>query len=318
MKQKFAVIGHPIGHSLSPDMHNASFKELGIDGSYQKIEIKEEELGEFMKKAKNEFSGLNVTIPHKVAVMDYLDGLDKSAKAAGAVNTVHFSKSGAIGYNTDGMGAIDALEKAFKSKKILHGGSGESAKCKKFLHGVEDAAGGTIKGKNFLHGGEDAAGGTIKGKKILLIGAGGAAKGIASEAIMRGALLTICNRTKEKAEKLARDVGKAGVVAFDEKAVTRAVKDSDIVINATSMGMEPRTDKTPLTKEQMRPGLTVMDIVYNPLKTQLLKEAEGAGAIIISGVDMFVFQGAEAEKIWLGVEPPVETMRKTVMEILND
>ena len=301
MKQKFAVIGHPIGHSLSPDMHNASFKELGIDGSYQKIEIKEEELGEFMKKAKNEFSGLNVTIPHKVAVMDYLDGLDKSAKAAGAVNTVHFSKSGAIGYNTDGMGAIDALEKAFKSKKILHGGSGESAKCKKFLHGVEDAAGGTI-----------------KGKKILLIGAGGAAKGIASEAIMRGALLTICNRTKEKAEKLARDVGKAGVVAFDEKAVTRAVKDSDIVINATSMGMEPRTDKTPLTKEQMRPGLTVMDIVYNPLKTQLLKEAEGAGAIIISGVDMFVFQGAEAEKIWLGVEPPVETMRKTVMEILND
>jgi shikimate dehydrogenase len=158
------------------------------------------------------------------------------------------------------------------------------------------------------------AGVGIKSSNVVLVGAGGAARAIAFHFAEKGACVTIANRTPEKAEALAEDVGCSHAGIEDLKGL---LQDSDILINATSVGMHPHIDATIATREILHPDLAVFDIVYNPLQTKLLRQAELAGAKPIGGVAMLVHQGAEAFRIWTGQKPPVEVMRKAVLEDLD-
>ncbi|MCX6695036.1 MAG: shikimate dehydrogenase [Candidatus Altiarchaeota archaeon] len=274
--KKFGLIGHPVGHSMSAVMHAEAFRILDLPHKYELIDVRQEELGEFMKSA-GDYSGLNVTIPHKVSVIGYLDELSREAELVGAVNTVKI-ESRKKGYNTDGIGCVRALEEM-----------------------DVDA----------------------KGMKVLVLGAGGAARAILFQLALEGAKLTIANRTRDKGVELASSVkDKTGInvdaMALDEKSLKAAILEADILINATSVGMHPKGEETPVRKSLLNKDLVVMDLVYNPLETRLLKDAREVGCSTIDGVGMLVHQGAESLRILLGVEPPVAAMRKAVVSKLSD
>ena len=267
----FGVLGDPISHSLSPVMHNAAFRALGMDCGYHAFRVSPDTLEEAIKGAKAlGFGGLNLTIPLKEKALEIVNPTDM-AQNIGAVNTVDF-KDGIVGHNTDGIGAKMALTD----------------------RGIE-----------------------ITGKNVLVLGAGGAARAIAFQLAKDGASVTIANRTVKRAQDLAHDVGAVGdVKASGFDALNTIIRDTDILINSTSVGMSPNTSETIVTSDMMHPDLAVFDIVYNPLKTRLLEEAEKAGATAIDGVMMLVYQGAEAFKIWTGVSPPVDVMEKAVRDVL--
>jgi shikimate dehydrogenase len=157
----------------------------------------------------------------------------------------------------------------------------------------------------------------IKGKNVLLLGAGGAARAIAFTLATEGAIVTIANRTPQRAISLAKDVGRVGKIgASGLENIRSLVKNSDILINSTAIGMFPKVSDTLVTSDMMHRDLVIFDIVYNPLNTRLLQEARKAGAKTIDGVMMLVYQGAEAFKIWTGKTPPVDVMEKAVRERL--
>ncbi|WP_214044497.1 shikimate dehydrogenase [Methanomethylovorans sp.] len=272
MKKVFAVFGDPIEHSLSPVMHNAAFKALGMDCTYHAFRVSRENLKDAIKGAHAMgFGGLNLTVPLKEEALKIVQP-DPLAATMGAINTVDF-KCTVRGYNTDGIGAKRALVDA----------------------GVK-----------------------IEGAKVLIVGAGGAARGISFKLAGDGADITIANRTPEKSIQLAEDValvGNARGCGLDK--LDELIADANVLINCTSLGMHPQVEATIAIAEQMHSGLVVFDIVYNPLKTKLLKEAEKAGAKTVSGVMMLVYQGAEAFRIWTDVEPPVEVMKEAVMGALR-
>lgn len=279
MKQVFGVFGDPIAHSLSPAMHNAVFSALGMDCIYHAFRVKPEKLEKAILGAEAMgFGGLNLTVPLKEAALK-LDCIkpDPLAESIGAVNTIVFGKDEEIkGYNTDGLGAKQALQNS----------------------AVE-----------------------IKGSKIVVAGAGGAARAIAFQLASDGAEITIVNRTERRAIELAKDVSTAtrcgNVTGGGLSRLKNLLQDSNILINTTTLGMHPNTDTTIATAEDLHPELTVFDIVYNPLETRLLREAKASGAKTVSGVSMLVYQGAEAFKLWTGIEPPVELMKKTILEVLQ-
>ncbi len=274
----YGIIGDPVEHSLSPGMHNAAFEKLGLDHIYVPFHVKAGELEDAINGAHAMgIKGLNVTIPHKTEVIKYLDYLDIAAGLIGAVNTIEFGENGAVGHNTDGIGAVRAIEEIT----------------------------------------------SVKDKKILLLGAGGAARAISFQILMNGASsLVISNRTNEKAEELRDDLVEkldpdVKVIDLGFK-LEKELNDVDILINTTPIGMYPNISQKPLvTADMMHEGLIVYDIVYNPLKTGLLVEAEKAGAKTISGVKMLMYQGVEAFKIWTGIEPPIELFQNTLMNEMN-
>ena len=274
----FGIIGDPVEHSLSPGMHNAAFKELGMDNIYVPFQVKAEHLEDAILGAQSlGVKGFNVTIPHKTEVINYLDYLDIAAGLIGAVNTIEFGKNGAVGHNTDGIGAVMAIE-------------------------------------------EEAP---VKNKKVVILGAGGASRAIAFQLLLSGVdNLVIANRTVEKAVELKTDLvekldHEVRVSGLDEN-LTQELSDTNILINTTPVGMYPNVDQKPVvTAEMMHPDMVVNDIVYNPLKTGLLKEADKAGAKSISGIKMLIYQGVEAFKIWTGIEPPVEIFQRALMNELD-
>ncbi|MFH1773693.1 MAG: shikimate dehydrogenase [Methanobacteriota archaeon] len=275
----FCVIGDPIEHSLSPMMHNAVFKKLGLNCAYAAFRVAPENLGSAIKGMRAmDFGGANITIPHKVNVIDFLDKLSEEARIIGAVNTIKFGEK-LTGYNTDGYGALRALRSSSADPN---------------------------------------------GKNILILGSGGAARAIAITLALKGeiASLTILGVVKEELRKLVDDINKgtkiraAGKMMTDETKKEEIAK-ADILIHCTPVGMHPKTNETLVTRDVLRKGLVVMDIVYNPLETKLLKEAKKAGAKTIGGIEMFVNQGAESERIWLGIDAPVELMRRAVLKELK-
>ncbi len=274
----FCVIGDPIEHTLSPAMHNASFEKLGLNCVYTAFRVSRESL----EVAVDGFralgiGGVNVTIPHKVAVMEYLDELSEEARIIGAVNTIKIGRR-LKGYNTDGDGALQALTS----------------------HGADP-----------------------KGRDVLILGSGGAARAIAVTLALKGGVnsIRLLGIDRKELRKLAADVEKGtGVeVSWGILREGNPIQGADIVIHCTPVGMAPRVDGTLLKAEDIPPGLKIMDIVYTPLETRLMREAKKAGAeVVIGGVEMFVSQGAEAERIWLKVEPPVDLMRDVVVEKLKE
>ncbi len=272
------VIGDPIEHSLSPVMHNAAFRELGLDYAYFAFHVPKESLKPAILGVVGlGIVGLNVTIPHKLQVLRYLDHVDEEASRLGAVNTVINRDGRLYGCNTDGIGALRALEQ----------------------NGV-----------------------TVKGKRSTLMGAGGASRAIAFKLSEHVRSMTILNRTKSRAASLARSLRRyrnieVKVKELTEENLSETLRETDILINATPIGMWPNVDVTPVRKELLPSGLTVFDIVYNPIQTRLLHDASKRGCRVIDGVDMLVHQGAPAFKLWTGREAPIEVMRKAVLRALK-
>ena len=202
--------------------------------------------------------GLNVTMPHKKTVMQHLDRIDLSAQIINSVNTILNKENLLFGFNTDGVGALKALKE----------------------NGVE-----------------------LKGRKVLLLGAGGAARAIAYAMAKEADELAVLNRTVKQAQALAKLLEKAAnkkIVAgsLSPEDIRSNLQDSDILINATSVGMKPTPDESPVPPKLLRTNLAVMDIVYNPLETKLAKDAKAAGAKVVSGVEMLIYQGAASFEIW--------------------
>ncbi len=266
-----ALLGKPVRHSLSPIMHNAAFKDKDLNYVYLAFEVDKENLGKVIEGAKAMgIVGFNVTIPHKIEIMKYLDKLDKEAELIGAVNTIKINKDIAKGYNTDGLGARKALE-----EKV----------------------------------------GEVKDKKILIFGAGGAGRAVAFE-LAKNNFVIIANRTIEKAKQLAEEIKNKLNTEVEYSGLNVDTEDIDIIINATSVGMK-KGDKPLLTADKLKNKI-VMDLVYTPLETPLLKEAKKANAIAIDGLGMLIYQGALAFKIWTGVEPNVKVMREAILKVLED
>jgi len=273
---RFGVIGNPIGHSLSPLMHEASFSALGLAHSYEKIDVAPNELADFIESAKRGgFSGLNVTIPHKQAVMPLLDEFSREAELIGAVNTIKFGVKN-IGYNTDGIGFVRCLSD----------------------EGV-----------------------SIEGKRILLVGAGGAGRAIAFQSTLEGGVVSIASEFKKDSVLLSHDISsklgaRVRVIECDQESIEHALSDVDVFVNATPVGMKPNVDASVIGVDSLPDGIVVVDIVYNPIETKLVGDALKRGLKTVSGVGMLVQQGAESERIWLDIEPPVAEMKKTVIKNL--
>jgi shikimate dehydrogenase len=274
-----AIIGDPVGHSLSPVMHNAAFKELGLNIVYVAFPVKTGMLKDAILGARRlGLLGLNVTMPHKHAVIQYLDETESTAKAIGAVNTILNERGKLFGYNTDGKGAMIALQ------------------------------------ENHVDPEE---------KKMLLLCAGGAAKAIAFQAAQETDELVILNRTQKKAKQLAELLNKTFGTkvkcrTLSTEVLNEELETTGILVNATSVGMSPDVNSSPVPADLLHSGLCVMDIVYNPLETKLLKDAKIAGAKVVSGLEMLFYQGAVAFEIWTNCPAPVDVMKKAALSKLAE
>ena len=275
----FCVIGDPIEHSMSPVMHNTVFKKMGLDCVYTAFRIKKQDLGDAIQGMKAMgIQGVNVTIPHKVSVIDHLDELSDEARIIGAVNTVKIGEK-LMGFNTDGVGALRALRK----------------------------------------GGADP-----EDKNVLILGSGGAARAIAVILALQGSVssLTILGVIEDELKKLADDIYTGTDVEVVYRLMTddvlkEEVEKADLLIHCTPVGMHPDVEKSLVSPELFRSNLNVMDIVYNPRETKLIKDAKKAGALTVEGINMFVNQGAESLRIWLGIDAPIGLMKDVVLKELN-
>lgn len=270
------LIGHPVEHSFSPPMHNAAFKALGMDYAYVAFDVNPNDLKSAICGANAlNIKGFNVTIPHKIEVMNYLNELDEVASLIGAVNTIDFKNL--KGYNTDGIGAIKAIEEVT----------------------------------------------SVKGKNVVVAGAGGASRAISFYLAKYGVeSLTILNRNVDKAQSLASDVLGSDLISNVNSdsisEINTYLKDADILVDTTPLGMDPHIDDEPIaTAENMHEDLVVFDAVYNPNETVLLKEAIKAGAKPVYGIKMLLYQGAESFKIWTGEDAPIDVMEKALRDTLN-
>ena len=271
------IIGDPVIHSMSPVMQNAAFQAANLDYAYVAFPVSGDSVPRCADAVRAlGLRGLNVTVPHKVTVMPTLDEIDSLAQHIGAVNTIVNNAGTLIGYNTDGPGFMRALTEA----------------------GVN-----------------------VTGKTVVMLGAGGAARAVAYSLAEAGAHLTILNRSAERAEALALEVSTTcsehvGYAPLEHACLREKLSRADVLVNTTSVGMSPDVDSTPCPTDLLRENLCVCDIVYHPLQTRLLREADAAGATTIGGAEMLIYQGAQAFELWTGVPAPVEVMRRTVMERL--
>lgn len=266
------LLGYPLSGTLSPKLQNVAFRAMGLDNFYLPIEVQEEERFKaiFEHMPLFGFVGTNVTMPWKEKVIELLDELDESASLCGAVNTVKFDGGRAIGYNTDGVGFVTSFVEAF----------GESP----------------------------------RGKSMLMLGAGGAARAVAFYMLREGiSRLVVVNRSADRARALVENLrshfpGRVELMSMEDGGYRRRAREFDVIVNTTSVGMYKDPDSTLLIEEDFREGQLVCDVVYNPPKTRMLKEAERAGARVLSGRGMVVHQAAKAFEIWTGVKPDVSLM----------
>lgn len=270
-----AVIGSPVGHSASPAMYNYSFERLGLDYAYVAFDIKTEEVKDAIAAMKTfKMRGCNVTMPCKTEVVKYMDELSPAARIIGAVNTIVNDGGRLTGHITDGEGFVNNLKD----------------------HGID-----------------------VTGKKIAIAGGGGAATAIQVQCALDGAReIVIFNRTVAKAEetaaKIRKEVPSCVVSVYDiadSARMTEEIGNSDIFVNATSVGMAPNEDDSVVKDlSAFRPGLVVTDIVYNPLETKLLKDAKAAGCTCVGGKGMLLWQGVSAFKLYTGEDMPVAEVKE--------
>ena len=261
----YGLIGNPVGHSLSPPLHEAGYETLGIDARYVTFEPDADAAREAIDGAAAlGVAGLNVTIPFKQDALDAVDA-HPLAERIGAVNTVDFGpvREGSTdrprGYNTDAAG----VQRAFSHHDVA-----------------------------------------LDGAEAVVVGAGGAGRAAAFALADAGADVHVANRTVERAVSLADEVPNATGGSLDD--LGGRVAAADVLVNATSVGREE--DATPVPADHLHGDLAVLDAVYAPIETRLLREAADAGATTVDGAWMLLFQGVEAFEIWTGADAPVEAM----------
>lgn len=260
-----ALLGHPVGHSLSPLLHGTALRYHQLAGCYEAWDVTD--LAQAMAElARKGFRGASVTIPYKRAVMAFLDDVDEQARAIGAVNTLIRQGDGFRGTNTDWEGLIRALRKATE----------------------------------------------IKGKRAVVVGAGGTARAALYGLLREGGIPMVVNRTEARGRSLAAEFG----CPFHSLAEFGELE-GDILINTTPVGMAPETELSPVPAAVLNRFRLVADVIYNPLHTKLLREAGQAGCAVLSGVEMFVEQGAAQFRLWTGLVPPVDLMGQVVRERLE-
>ena len=270
MSQRLGIIGHPIGHSISPVFQQAALDSIGFDGAYEPWDVAPGDVGEFVAGLRSPGTlGINVTVPHKEAVIPFLDEVDEWASSAGAVNTVVNREGRLTGHNTDGVG---------------------------FLRALREGAGFEPQGQRALVLG---AGGSARGVVYALARAGIAQLFIANRTLERAerlARLAAGSDVDAEAMTLPNARGAAGEVT--------------LIVNCTSMGMVHGPDEagSPLNATDIPSSVLVNDLVYNPLETPLLREAVRAGAATLGGIQMLVYQGAASFEMWTGRDAPVPVM----------
>jgi len=281
VKTKLVILlGLPLGHSVSPAMHNCAFEKLGMDYCYMPVEVSPTDLETvFAGLTKMNVGGFNVTIPHKIQIIKYLDELDPLAQAIGAVNTICIKDGKTKGYNTDGEGFVRSLEE-----------------------------------KTDI---------SVQGKRFFILGCGGAVRAIAMTLAFKGAAkIYICNRTLSKARNLTTEINAkinncAEPIEQISKAIQPFLQKCDILINGSQVGMHPHQDVSPIDKSLLSKNLIVSDIVYNPLMTKLLEDAQQVGCTVVDGLGMLIYQGAAAFQLWTGVEPIIEEMAAAAYKLMT-
>lgn len=277
---RLGVLGAPVAHSLSPAMHNAALEALGRSARYAKIECPPERLAEAVALAqKAGFAGLNLTIPHKFEALALCTEVDDAARQLGAVNTLLFDGPRIVGFNTDGPGIVRAVREAFAFD--------------------------------------------LRDLRVMVLGAGGGAGSAAALqcALERCPHLVLVNRSEEKgravaqraaellrSDRLEGPADRVTVIPFTEHALREQLARTDLVINATPLGMK-RSDPRLVPAALLTPDLMVYDMVYRPPVTRLLEDAAAAGARTANGLSMLLHQGALSLEIWLNAPAPVDVMR---------
>jgi shikimate dehydrogenase len=277
--QLCAVIGNPVSHSLSPAIHNRAFQELGLDFVYLAFRV--EDVGSAVSgmRALENFRGMSVTIPHKVSIIEHLDEVAEVDQQIGSINTV-VSEGGRLrGFGTDGPGAQQALAQA----------------------GVD-----------------------VAGEPVLILGSGGAARAIGFDLAHRAALssLVILGVVEDELATLARDLTEKTAAPVSGELLTgpsleRRIAESRVLIHATPIGMHPKQDESLVPPELLHADLAVMDIVYNPYRTRLLRDAEAKGLATVPGIEMFVNQALLQFEAWTGERAPRQVMRQVVLDHLT-
>ncbi|HGM3507897.1 TPA: shikimate dehydrogenase [Clostridioides difficile] len=274
----FALIGTPVGHSKSPVMYNYSFEKLDLDYRYLAFDITVDKVKEALSAIKTfNIKGANVTMPCKSAVTEYMDELSPAARIIGACNTIVNDNGKLVGHITDGVGYVRNLKE----------------------NGVE-----------------------VKGKKITIMGAGGAATAIQVQCALDGAReISIFNtkddfykRAEQTVENIKKEVPECIVNLYDLEDIDKLyeeIESSDILTNATLIGMKPYDNETNIKDVSiLRKELVVTDVVYNPKKTKMIEDAEANGCKAIGGLGMLLYQGAEAFNLYTGLEMPVEEIKE--------
>jgi shikimate dehydrogenase len=277
--QLCAVIGNPVSHSLSPAIHNRAFQELGLDFVYLAFRVEDVGAAVSGMRALENFRGMSVTIPHKVSIIEHLDEVAEVDKQIGSINTV-VSEGGRLrGFGTDGPGAQQALAEA----------------------GVD-----------------------VAGEPILVLGSGGAARAIGFDLAHRAApgSLVILGVVEDELTALVRDLAEKTDAPVTGELLTgpsleRRIAESRVLIHATPVGMNPKQDESLVPPELLHADLVVMDIVYNPYPTRLLRDAEARGLATVPGIEMFVNQALLQFEAWTGERAPRQVMRQVVLDHLT-
>jgi shikimate dehydrogenase len=275
------ILGNPVGHTLSPPMQNAALRAAGLDYCYLPFDVSSGDLGRALAGLRVlGCAGLNVTVPHKQSIIPHLDRLTREARLIGAVNTVEFKGRRLIGHNTDGRGFIRAFNR----------------ECRR----------------------------SLRGKTIVIIGAGGAARAVSVQLLLEGVRrIIVANRTPRKGGRLARDLARIfpgrrlEAVPLRSRLLPGKMKDAHVVINASSCGLK-KSDRSPISTAGLFPGLIVVDLIYNPPLTGLLKAARSAGCEIHNGMGMLLHQGALSFEIWTGRKPDLEVMKKSLLTEISE
>jgi len=274
-----ACFGQPVAENPTGVMQEAAFRALGLNWRYLTVEVAPADLRAAMRGVRAfGMQGLNLTIPHKVAVMQHLDEVSPDAAMIGAVNTVRRDGARLIGENTDGKG---------------------------FLRGVRQDAGVDP-----------------RGKRAVILGAGGAARAIATELALAGVSeIVVVNRSAARAEPMVRDLiaGTGARVKFQEwRGIYEVPEDADLLVNATSIGLYPDVDAMPpVDLRTASPSLLVADAVFNPPETRLLAAARARRLKVLDGLSMLVYQGVIGFELWTGQKAPEGVMKAALREALS-
>lgn len=279
---KFALIGYPLSHSMSSVIHKAAMKDLGVDGDYEILETPPEDLVPRIKYLKaNGYNGFNITIPHKVPMIVFMDSYDKNVELAGSVNTVKIgAKSELIGYNTDIYGFKNAISK------------------------------------------EDRL--SLKGEKVAVIGMGGACRGAVvalNEIGVKHINFYVRNilNAQNTLNSMRNNFPNIKFEIFQISSMND-LADVKMLVNTTPVGMKNHSaDLMPITKYKISTldkSAIVYDIIYNPIKTNLILTAKELGYKTVTGVDMFIYQAQKAFEIWTGLTPKFEIMKLALYEEL--